>query len=54
VVEVLQKKDFSRAKVVRIEEKSKGRIIPECSNFNQCGGSQLQHISYESQEKITL
>lgn len=52
VVEVLQKKDFIRAKVVRIEEKSKWRVIPKCSNFNQCGGCQLQHMSYESQEEF--
>ncbi len=49
VVEVTEKRNFISAKVVRIQEKSKDRVIPKCKYFNQCGGCQLQHLSYEAQ-----
>lgn len=52
VIEVFQKGNFINGKVIRIEEKSKDRVIPKCPQFNQCGGCQLQHLSYEAQSKF--
>jgi 23S rRNA (uracil1939-C5)-methyltransferase len=49
IVEVFQNKNYINAKVIKIEEKSKNRVAPECTHFNQCGGCQLQHLSYEAQ-----
>jgi 23S rRNA (uracil1939-C5)-methyltransferase len=52
VVEVTQKRNFINAKVIRIEEKSKNRAVPKCPHFNQCGGCQLQHLSYKDQSEF--
>lgn len=51
VVELLFMKNYIKAKVVRIEEKSKDRVTPKCPYFSQCGGCQLQHMSYEGQSE---
>jgi 23S rRNA (uracil1939-C5)-methyltransferase len=52
MVEVLRKKNFITAKVLRIVEKSKDRVVPKCSYFDQCGACQLQHLSNEGQAKF--
>lgn len=52
MVEVIQKRNFIDAKLIRIVEKSKNRVEPRCTYFNQCGGCQLQHISYEQQSEL--
>lgn len=52
IVEVFEKRNFITAKVLRIEDKSKDRVIPECPYFNQCGGCQLQHMSYKGQAEF--
>lgn len=52
IVEVTEKRNFISAKVVRIEEKSKDRVVPKCKYFDQCGGCQLQHLSYKAQSKF--
>lgn len=52
VVEVLFMKNYIKAKVVRIEEKSKDRVTPKCPYFSQCGGCQLQHMSYKGQSEF--
>ena len=52
IVEVIQKKNYMDAKIIRIAEKSKNRVEPKCPHFNQCGGCQLQHISYEQQSEL--
>jgi 23S rRNA (uracil1939-C5)-methyltransferase len=52
IVEVIQKRNYMDAKIIRIAEKSKGRVTPSCTHFNQCGGCQLQHISYEQQSEF--
>ncbi|MDP4091122.1 MAG: 23S rRNA (uracil(1939)-C(5))-methyltransferase RlmD [Bacillota bacterium] len=52
VVEVSQKKNFVSARAVKIEEKSKYRAAPKCPHFYQCGGCQLQHMSYQGQSEF--
>lgn len=44
-------KNFAEAEIVRIRETSKNRIPPPCKIYEQCGGCQLQHLSYEGQLK---
>ncbi|WP_342462894.1 23S rRNA (uracil(1939)-C(5))-methyltransferase RlmD [Ureibacillus sp. FSL K6-8385] len=41
--------NFAEAEIVRIREASKDRIKPPCGIYEQCGGCQLQHLSYEGQ-----
>jgi 23S rRNA (uracil1939-C5)-methyltransferase len=51
-VEIMKKRNFITAKVIRIEEKSENRVTPKCSYFNQCGGCQLQHLSNKGQKEL--
>ena len=44
-------KNYGFAKVVNILEKSSDRVEAPCVYFSQCGGCQLQHLSYEGQLK---
>ncbi|AWE08817.1 23S rRNA (uracil(1939)-C(5))-methyltransferase RlmD [Lysinibacillus sp. 2017] len=44
-------KNYGFAKVVDILEKSPDRVDATCEYFDQCGGCQLQHLSYEGQLK---
>lgn len=44
-----RKKNYTAAKVLRIEEKSAQRVKPRCQHFDRCGGCQLQHLSEEGQ-----
>ena len=48
-VEVIQSKKFTSMNMLRIEGKSKDRVVPKCPYFLECGGCQLQHLSYEGQ-----
>jgi tRNA/tmRNA/rRNA uracil-C5-methylase (TrmA/RlmC/RlmD family) len=43
------KKNFARAKLLRVEKSSPERVAPECRYFTQCGGCQYQHIGYAAQ-----
>lgn len=43
------KKNYGFARVEEILEASKDRVTPVCPIARQCGGCQLQHISYERQ-----
>ncbi len=43
------KKNFARAKLLRVEKPSPERVAPECRYFTQCGGCQYQHIDYPAQ-----
>lgn len=44
-------KNYGFAKVVNLLEKSPDRVDAPCVYFEQCGGCQLQHLSYEGQLK---
>lgn len=45
------KKNYAVGKLLKIIKSSKQRITPHCSHFEQCGGCQLMHMSYEEQLK---
>ena len=49
-VEIIEvKKNFARAKLLRVTTQSPQRAAPECRYFTQCGGCQYQHIDYPAQ-----
>jgi tRNA/tmRNA/rRNA uracil-C5-methylase (TrmA/RlmC/RlmD family) len=43
------KKNFARAKLVRVVTPAPERIAPECRYYGACGGCQYQHIDYAAQ-----
>mgnify|MGYP000513040283 CR=1 FL=1 len=43
------KKQFGYAKLLEVLEPSSNRVEPPCEVYKQCGGCQLQHLSYEAQ-----
>ena len=43
------KKQFARAKLLRVVTPSPERVQPECRYFGACGGCQYQHIEYTAQ-----
>ncbi len=43
------KKNFARAKLLRVATPSPERVAPECKYFGACGGCQYQHIDYAAQ-----
>ena len=48
------KKNFARAKLMRVETPSPERIQPECRYFGGCGGCQYQHVAYPAQLRLKL
>ncbi|MEK5528285.1 23S rRNA (uracil(1939)-C(5))-methyltransferase RlmD [Viridibacillus sp. FSL R5-0468] len=44
-------KNYGFAKIINITEPSPDRVAAPCPVFAQCGGCQLQHLSYEGQLK---
>ena len=46
------KKNFARAKLLRVEKPSPERVAPECRYFGACGGCQYQHIAYAAQLRL--
>ncbi len=46
------KKNFARAKLVRVVEASPERVDAPCQYFQACGGCQYQHMSYAEQLRI--
>jgi tRNA/tmRNA/rRNA uracil-C5-methylase (TrmA/RlmC/RlmD family) len=43
------KKNFARAKLLRVLTPAPERVAPECKYFGVCGGCQYQHIDYAAQ-----
>ena len=43
------KKNFARAKLLRVVQPAKERADPVCRYFGQCGGCQYQHVDYATQ-----
>jgi 23S rRNA (uracil1939-C5)-methyltransferase len=43
------KKGFAFGRLIELYEESKNRIEAPCPIYSQCGGCQLQHVSYEGQ-----
>ncbi|HVU08375.1 MAG TPA: class I SAM-dependent RNA methyltransferase [Verrucomicrobiae bacterium] len=46
------KKNFARAKLLRVEKPSSERIEPLCAYFQKCGGCQYQHVDYAAQLRL--
>ena len=46
------KKNYGFARLMEVLEASKDRVMPECPVARQCGGCQLQAMSYEEQLKF--
>lgn len=42
-------KNLAYAELIRVKEKSPHRAQPTCPVYKECGGCQLQHLSYEGQ-----
>jgi len=46
------KKQFARAKLIRVVKPSPRRVTPQCRHFGECGGCQYQHIDYAVQLEL--
>jgi tRNA/tmRNA/rRNA uracil-C5-methylase (TrmA/RlmC/RlmD family) len=46
------KRNFARAKLLRVETASPERVVPECRYFGACGGCQYQHTAYPAQLQL--
>ncbi|MGV3774236.1 MAG: class I SAM-dependent RNA methyltransferase, partial [Verrucomicrobiales bacterium] len=46
------KKNFGRAKLLRVLKPAETRVEPPCPYFGECGGCQYQHMSYEEQLRV--
>lgn len=46
-----RKKNYATARLVEVCKKSPERVEPFCSLYKECGGCQLQHLSYPAQLK---
>lgn len=45
------KKNYSKAKLIKILEPNPNRVLPFCPHYQQCGGCNLQHLSHQEQIK---
>jgi 23S rRNA (uracil1939-C5)-methyltransferase len=47
-------KGYLRARLIEVLEPSPDRVTPRCRHFGECGGCQLQHLSYDAQQKAKV
>jgi len=45
-------KGYLRARLLEVIEPSPDRVAPRCRHFGECGGCQLQHLTYASQVRV--
>ena len=45
------KKSYARARIESLQRTSADRVTPKCPIYKECGGCQLQHLSYIAQLK---
>ncbi|OKL36091.1 23S rRNA (uracil(1939)-C(5))-methyltransferase RlmD [Domibacillus mangrovi] len=45
-------KGYGFAKLIRLDQIVPERVVPPCSVYDECGGCQLQHMTYEGQLKM--
>ncbi len=46
---VAQKKNYAQARLLSVLTPASGRQLPHCRYYEQCGGCQLQHLTYPGQ-----
>lgn len=46
------KKTYAQGRLLAIKENSPERVEPDCQYFNECGGCQLRHMSYDGQLRV--
>ena len=46
------KKSYASGRLLKVLEASLDRVKPKCPIYKECGGCQLQHLSYEGQLKV--
>jgi len=44
-----QKRQYARAKLIKLDQRAETRIEPACPLYRQCGGCSLQHLSHSGQ-----
>lgn len=43
------KRNFAEARLLNVNKKSKFRVVPACTIYNECGGCQIMHLHYDKQ-----
>ena len=43
------KRNYVEAKLLEVNKKSKFRVVPDCTIYNECGGCQIMHLHYDKQ-----
>lgn len=46
------KKSYAAGRLLKVLQASPDRVLPKCPVYSECGGCQLQHVSYEGQLKL--
>lgn len=46
------KKNYAAGRLLQVLQASPDRVLPKCPVYSECGGCQLQHVSYEGQLKL--